>query len=128
NALASNDRTQRLPAVRRAAGYFKVARNFPKAFDIERGFQRLAPVLEILESYRSRPVTTETLGGIVETARHDLGAAYGGKDLLSAATKFLWLLHKDPVVIFDSQARIALGAPSTDYPGFLKVWHDGYSR
>ena len=48
--------------------------------------------------------------------------------MLSAATKFLWLRHRDVVVIHDSQARIALGAAVGDYAGYLDRWRAEYSR
>jgi hypothetical protein len=63
---------------------------------------------------------------VVGSLRRQLGALYGGKDLLSAATKFLWLLRGDPVIIFDSQARAALGTPYANYEAFVERWCEEY--
>ena len=62
----------------------------------------------------------------VARLRVDLGIRYGGGDELSAATKFLWLLQRDPVIIYDSQARRALGAPVGDYDRYVSLWRSGY--
>src|SRR2546422_204183 len=95
--LVDGDEDARLAAIQRAAGYFRIARNFPKAFDVGRGLARLAPVRDLLQAPLLRLVDAQTLTQLVESLRHQLGALYGGKDLLSAATKFLWLLDGDPV-------------------------------
>jgi hypothetical protein len=116
-----------LSVLQRAAGYFKVARNLPTAYDVERGLQRLAPVLALLGSKPYQHVSAANLSEVVQSLRHQLGAAYGGRNLLSAATKFLWLLHRDVVIIFDSQARAALDTPNADYDTYLQRWHEGYT-
>jgi len=54
-----------------------------------------------------------------------IGATYGGSPL-SAASKFLWLLHKDPFVIFDSRARRHLGG-SEMYVEYVERWEVSYS-
>ena len=127
-SLADGDEGARLLALQRAAGYFRIARNFPKAFDIGRGFTRLAPVRDLLHATLHRLVEPQSLGPTVESLRHELGALYGGRDLLSAATKFLWLLHGDPVIIFDSQARIALVTPHANYDAYVERWRDAYTQ
>jgi hypothetical protein len=125
--LADGDEDARLQAIQSAAGYFRIARNFRKAFDIGRGLARLAPVRDLLQG-TPRRMAEQNLGPIVDSLRHQLGALYGGKDRLSAATKFLWLLHGDPVIIFDSQARIALGTPHANYDVYVERWCDAYTR
>jgi len=126
--LAGSNRLQRLDAVQRAGGYFRVSRSFKRAFDVDVGIPRLQPVLDVLDRLSTRAITENTLGGVVRDLRRDLGRPYGNRDLLSAATKFLWLLRRDVVVIHDRQARIALNAPSGDYDGYLELWHAAYSR
>src|ERR1035437_5251751 len=112
--VVAPERQVRLAALERSAAYFKVARNFALAYDVKRGRQRLSPVLEILDEYRETVITETTLVPIVTAVRRRLADAYNMNDLLSAATKFLWLLHRDPVVIFDSNVRTALNAPYGD--------------
>ncbi len=60
--------------------------------------------------------------------RRRMGEAYGNRDLLSASTKLLWLFHRESVVIFDSQARAALGTPSGDYDAYLDRWRVEFTR
>jgi len=88
----------------------------------------MAPALGILEALRSKRVSEASLGQVVQSLRHQIGAAYGGRDLLSAATKFLWLLHRDTAVIYDSRVRKALGSPYADYDAYLGRWRAGYAR
>ncbi len=38
--LAGGDQRQRLEAIQKGAGYFRIARNFPKKFDIVSVFRR----------------------------------------------------------------------------------------
>lgn len=64
----------------------------------------------------------------VNRLRQELAFAYGKKDLLSAATKLLWLLHRHLVVIYDSQVRAALGAPPGDYATYLTLWNARYAE
>lgn len=126
--LAAPDRQRRLEALQAGAGYFRIARNFHRRFDVEVGLERLAPVLDALEPFRSSRLGTGTLCPTVAELRVLLGHNYGGVDLLSAATKLLWLLHRAPAIIYDSQARLALGAPAGDYETYVKLWRRGYRK
>jgi hypothetical protein len=65
---------------------------------------------------------------VVGLTSQRLANAYGKKGLLSAATKLLWLIHKDPVIIYDSQVRASLRVPPGDYPAYVSRWHALYSR
>jgi hypothetical protein len=93
-----------------------------KKFDVDLGRERLAPALSILGAARFRNVTAANLAVVVGVLRRRLGEAYGDRDLLSAATKFLWLHNRDSTIIFDSRARAALGTPPGDFDAFLKSW------
>jgi hypothetical protein len=126
--LASPELYLRLSALQRAAGYFRIARNFPTAFDTAIGIQRLMPVLNTLDRYRTQSITRDSLCDVIEQLRRELGVPYGGRDFLSAATKLLWLLHRDSVIIFDSQARAALGTPPGDFPRYFEQWFEEYER
>ena len=123
-ALANGDPTERLQAIQGGAGYFKVARNFPTSFDVDRGHERLAPVRDALERYRSTRPSESTVPNVVAKLRAELGAPYGGGDRLSAATKLLWLMHRAPVIIYDFQAREALGGRGGDYDNFVELWRE----
>jgi hypothetical protein len=124
--LSSQDIPRRLAALRRAAGRFRIARTMPTAHDIGRGRARFAPVLQILDNPRFRRVTPGDLVDTVGVLRHGLADAYRKSDLLSAATKFLWLLHREVAIIFDSQARTALRTPRADYRAYVDRWRQRY--
>lgn len=125
-ALAEVDANTRREALCRAGGYFKIARSFQVAYDVDRGIPRFQPVLDALDRIPVESVTDATLRKVVGRFRRELGRPYGNRDLLSAATKFLWLRHRDVVVIHDSQARLALNAPYGDYGDYLERWHSEY--
>jgi len=127
-ALAGTDRGCRLEALQHGAGYFRIARNFKIAFDVGQGLERLAPVLDLLEPFRTSALTGRALCDTIDELRSQLAAGYGGGDRLSAATKLLWLLRRDPVIIYDSQARRALGAPNGDYAKYVELWRSGYRK
>ena len=125
---SSSDPSRQLFALQRAGGYFKIARSFPLSYDIEVGLLRLAPVLATLDRITAKRVTDTNLGSVIDSLRRELGRAYGGRDLLSAATKFLWLRYPQVVIIFDSQARSALRTPIGDYDRYLARWLSQYDE
>ncbi len=124
--LASSRESERLEALRKAAGYFRVARNLPLAHDVHRGYPRLGPLMAILDRHAPGLANGRDSAEVVYRVRDELSVAYGGKALLSAATKFLWLAHRDQVVIYDTQARLALNTPEGDYDLFLSAWRKSY--
>ena len=121
------DRDKRLSTLQRSAGQFRIARNFPTRFDIERGIPRLEPVLVILDTLPAR-LRADCLCETVDVTSQRLATAYGAKALLSATTKLLWLKHRGPVIIYDSQVRAALGVRAGDYPAYVRRWRELYSR
>jgi hypothetical protein len=126
--FSSSDPSRQLLALQRSGGYFKIARSFPLSYDVEAGLPRLSPVLATINSIAAGAVTDTTIGSVIKSLRHELGRAYGGRDLLSAATKFLWLRFPRVVIIFDSQARLALQTPSGDYDRYLARWRSQYAK
>jgi hypothetical protein len=124
--LSSRDRLERLETLCRAAINFGVARTLPKAFDEGRGLQRLSPALAVLDRNTRKPIAPQGAVEVVYRVRDQLGRAYGGKAPLSVATKFLWLRNQDVFVIYDSQARAALGTRNGDYGAYLQRWQQGY--
>src|SRR5687767_5617760 len=90
--LASSDVSNRLAALCGAAVHFRIARTMERKYNVDGNPRRprLAPVLEILEDPSLSEVTAESLAETVRLVRRRLAAAYH-QDLLSPATKFLWL-------------------------------------
>jgi hypothetical protein len=125
--IGALDRAIRLAALQRCASYFRIARNFPTRFDVDKGIPRLEPVLAIVDTLTAR-LRADRLLDTVDLTSQRLARAYGKKGLLSASTKLLWLIHRDPVIIYDSQVRASLGVPAGDYPSYVKRWHDMYAQ
>ncbi len=128
DGLASRNLETRQATLARAAGVFRVARNFRLSFDVGRGLPRLSPALTILDDFRTPALRDDSFLTAVNTVRRRFAVAYGRNDLLSAATKFLWLMHQHPVVIYDSRVRDALGAPDGDYALYLDLWNERYAH
>ena len=127
SGLGAVDRDTRLSTLQRSAAQFRIARNFPTSFDIERGIPRLEPVLVILDTLPAH-LRADRLFEIVDVTSQRLAMAYGRRALLSATTKLLWLKHRGPVIIYDSQVRAALGVRAGDYPAYVRRWRALYSR
>lgn len=102
--LRSDKRSHRLDALRRATAHFIIARNFARAHDVDLGRKRLELVLDVFNDVRLRPLRSSELEPSVMRFATRLGAAYGGRTLISAASKLLWLAHRDPAIIYDSRA------------------------
>ena len=45
---------------------------------------------------------------------------------MSLTTKFLWLKIKQPILIYDAQARIALETKDGDLAGYYKKWQEKF--
>ena len=125
--FAAVERARRLDALQRCAGHFRIARNFPTKFDVDRGIPRLDPVLVILDALPARLFPSRLMDVVALTSRR-LGTAYARKALLSATTKLLWVIYRDPVIIYDSQVRAALGVRPGDYDAYVRQWHALYRR
>lgn len=126
--LAASDRDTRLQALKVAAKHFVIARNFPLAFDTKVGKARFAPALDVLDPLRRTTPTSDSMCEVVAVFAHELGDRYGERQLLSAASKLMWLCHRSPVIIYDSRARKALRAPAGDYATYVHLWRDRYAR
>jgi len=63
----------------------------------------------------------------VEALVESFSELYGGKRLTSAASKLLWLKHRDGVAIYDQKARQALGFSGESYRDFFAEWSKQYS-
>lgn len=87
-------------ALHEAAKYYKVTRNF-SILDSEKD-ERLQAALNLLLKI-DEPVMEDNVCSIVTTLADDFKIKYS-KNAVSAASKFLWLRFKSPVVIFDSRA------------------------
>jgi hypothetical protein len=93
--------------------------------------KRFEPVVQAIKEVRRtwpRRLGGEVDDEVVRFAKA-LGGRYGGTLPLSAASKILWLLYGDPVVIYDSRARKALDFRSRrPYPVFRAEWERRWAR
>ena len=124
--LKSPDRSSRIEALANGASYFRVARTLPRVADVDLGKPRYGPLLKILEDADHQWREGQEMPRVVDRVRNAIGGVYGGSPL-SAASKFLWLLNKDPFVIFDSRARRHLGTAKGEYEEFVARWEESYS-
>lgn len=113
NDLAEGDRKKKLEALSKAAAYFRVARTLHDD-DRNVGTERYERVLDIILAEDTMKDGEDLVQRIESVGRK----ISDNRSLLSLTTKFLWLRFKRPVLIFDSQARIALGTKEKDLETF----------
>lgn len=122
--MLSSSIDEQIVAVKKAAGYFRVGRNLPKKFEKNNDY-RYQPVLEVLNRVGS--LTEENTIHIVADTCKQISEHYGGRNVLSLTTKFLWLKFKSPVRIYDRQARTAINTPPNNYACFHEAFLEQYS-
>jgi hypothetical protein len=116
---------EKLVVIKEAATYYKVARNLPKEFDEDIGYARHEPILKILDKARTTDFSGDAINSIANV-QNKISRAYGGRNVLSVTTKLLWLKIRDPIIIYDSQARKALNTGENDLTGFYQAWRAKY--
>lgn len=124
--IFSTNKEDSLNAFHSAAKYYKVTRNFP----IDESEARLQGALDLVKSDSSKLVTNNVCEMV-----NNLALAFErryGKNAVSAASKFLWLRHKSPVVIFDSRAKKWLDCngykvPVNNYEEYRNQWLTAFS-
>lgn len=115
-------RSNKLGAIKEAATYYRVARNWRQASE-EDG--RYGAILDFLDS--AEPPQMDSIAAYVTKSAEQLRSLNGDRNVLSLTSKMLWVKFKSPVVIYDTQAKRALGLTGDDYSKFVKVWHDHFS-
>lgn len=117
----TNDTATRLEHLREAASYYKVVRNLKTIEEKE----RLSGALTAIDSI-SPPTSDEAVDPAVNALAAALQSIYG-MNVISAASKFLWLRYRWPVVIYDDRAIQCLRASGCrigmcDYGGYRREW------
>lgn len=126
-SINNGTRKERLVSIKKAATYYKVARNLPKEYDEDIGYERYEPIVKILDKAIASDFSGDTVKSISKV-QDKISRAYGHRGVLSITTKLLWLKIRDPIIIYDSQARKALNTEDGDLSGFCEAWRDEYSR
>jgi len=108
--IVGSDRNDSLAAFHEAAKYYKVTRNFSDLENEKRLAAAKALVLGV-----AGPINEQNVCETVKSLAAKFQEKYG-KNAVSAASKFLWLRFKSPVVIFDSRAIAWLRANKYKVP------------
>lgn len=128
NGIRSEARIERLHSLNKAARYYGIARTLK----IDPGERRLDKALRALEAIRDSAVEGD-VDSAVKGLAENLHKAYGSY-AISAASKFLWLRHLSPVVIYDSRAIQALRKMSTvrfdqcNYSEYRQEWLEEFTK
>ena len=123
HALATGNWGEKLTALREAAVGYSVARTLPSNLDRPARYERLLDIIDPLEQtqFQNDPP------GEIRRIERKISRNYGGRNVLSATTKFLWIKIKRPILIFDSQARNALGIRNNNgLEDFYVKWRAGF--
>ena len=122
-ALTSEDRETILQGLSDAVRFFMVARNLPKKYDVERGLRRYEPLLNTFQTFTTGlSPSSADFPDHVDQFQRMLSPLYGRRDLISIASKLLWLRYRDPFIIYDSRVRKAIGVHPGDYTEFVMTW------
>ena len=119
DALAKGTRSKKLDTLRKAGNFYRVARNLPSKY--EGGLKRYELVLDIIDFLNPADFKKDPIEKI-HKVKDEISSKYGERGVLSLTTKFLWIKLKEPILIYDSQARIALGIKSEDLGSYYKKW------
>jgi hypothetical protein len=110
-----------------ALPYFQVARNFAGISKDDTKRQDIRRALMQADAFADDPerCVRELAGNLESTF---------DKNLISAASKLLWLRHRDPFIIYDSRAVAALAIDryggsfdKRSYPEYCERWRSAYA-
>ena len=127
-AFAGTDQDTQLGALREASIAYRVARNLPLEYDSAVGIPRLQPVLNAINGATRSVFDGPDIISNIFRVRDAISQEYGGNDLLSLTTKFLWLRFQHPIIIYDGNARRALGTIDADLEDFYVKWRIEYQK
>lgn len=125
-AMRGVDQAKKLEAMSKFATAYRIARNLHRKHDAGLNIPRFQPVLEIIEELTREDFRGAKLLSTIDQANKRISEAYCRTDLLSLTTKFLWLKFKSPLVIYDRQARLALGTKPGDLRRFYSKWQEQF--
>jgi len=123
-------RDDRLDSLQKAAKYYKIARNFKRRPDENEN--RLDKALQELEAI-GNSITEDKVSSTVCDLAGRLHLSYG-ENVISAASKLLWIRHKSPIVIYDSRANQCLekecgrSLGRGKYEEYLEEWRKQFNN
>ena len=127
--LNSNEVECQKEGIERAVTFYGIARNFPKKYDSSDRFDK---VLNRLSNINVK-VTLSNFIEIVNDLADNFLEDYKQRNI-SAASKLLWLRHRDPVIIYDKRAidglksRFQYKGEYGDYVNFSRTWLQEYEN
>jgi len=124
-ALAIGNKSEKLTALKNAGVFYRVARNLHSEYDEKKGLSRYGPVLDIIDPLKPIQFENNPVKEIIEIER-SISKKYGNTSFLSLTTKFLWIKIKQPILIYDSQVRIAVGTKNGDLYAYYKKWREEF--
>ncbi|MBI4483883.1 MAG: hypothetical protein HY652_13475 [Acidobacteria bacterium] len=119
---------EKLRALAGAATFYRVARTLPKRYDVGKGLRRYEPVRKIIGEQNAADFSGDALLPSIKKVRERISAEYGGREVLSLTTKFLWLRVRSPVIIYDSQVRRAVGTRLGDIDEYYSRWREKFKQ
>lgn len=127
--LLNGSEDNKLRILQKAAGFYKVARNLhtTDAVKPNESYKRYQSVLDCIDSLKASDFSANPVAKVEEIERQ-ISKQYGDRGVLSLTTKLLWLKVKEPIVIYDSQARKALGSKDGKYPEYYAAWKEEFKR
>jgi hypothetical protein len=128
--LLSPNSANQLDALKSIAGRYKIARTFRRKFDIDIGLRRFEPVLKTLNKYRG--ISHFDVVALVVKVNSELALVYQ-RNTISAASKFLWFLFGQRIVIYDSRAvkslsKIGFQNLKGNYAEFYSAWQNEFAN
>jgi hypothetical protein len=126
--IASDKVDEKLAALEKYASDYKIARTLLRKHDADKGLPRYKPVLDIIQSAKRGDFLDEKLAPSIDGIADRISKQYGDRKVLSATTKFLWLMLKSPIIIYDSRCRAALGTKPDDIFQYVHEWRDMFKN
>lgn len=128
SSLAQGMRAPTPASIRASLAHFNVSRGFAE-IDNDQLCNKVATRLIEHDKY----VTPKTAATRVIDFAATLTADFGYDNLLSAASKLLWLRSRSPFIIFDNRAADALELEGNefkrrDYASYCQAWKTAYSE
>lgn len=126
--IHSDEKSERLVALREFSAKYRISRNFQRQYDEGRGKKRLEPALECLESVHCPESQESGRSQLIKNVQQlvDRLKTVYRQNNISAASKLYWLKCKESGIIFDALAKDTIITFSsrlvTDYNSYVDAW------
>ena len=79
-ALSTGSNEEKLSALKKAGGFYKIARNLPTEYDVKKSIPRYQPVLDILDAVDKTQFQSDLIKKILEI-ESEISKNYGGRNV-----------------------------------------------